>query len=165
MTAREEPWRVRGAGKLDRQGLAFLRGLWSWRDGEARQWDRPTFMVATNRDLIDWSTRLVSGGKIPMPRHYRPERIKRLQEAVEQVRILTRDEWPERPRGLRRRKNSAFDRRFDELAAARDACARELDIEGSLIAPRSVLEQLAAEEAAATDLLLGWQRRCLDLDG
>ena len=163
--SRDEPWRIRGAGKLDRQGLAFLRGLWQWRDAEASQWDRPTFMVATNRDLIDWSGRLVSGGQISLPRHYRPDRTKRFRAAIEQVRELTRDGWPEKPRGLRRKKNSAFDQCFDSLAAVRDASARKLDIEGSLIAPRSVLEQLAAEEAAPSDLLLGWQIRCLGLDG
>lgn len=162
---RDEPWRVRGAGKLDRQGLAYLRGLWQWRDAEARQWDRPTFMVATNRDLVEWSTKLASGGKVALPHHYRPERAKRFKVALEQVRGLTRDKWPEKPRGLRRRKNSAFDQRFDALAATRDACARKLDIEGSLIAPRSVLEQLAADEAEPTDLLLGWQVRCLELEG
>ena len=88
-----------------------------------------------------------------------------IHEAVEQVGKLRRDEWPERPRGLRRKKSSAFDRRFDELAAARDARARDLNIEGSLIAPRSALEQLAADEATPADLLLGWQRHCLGLDG
>jgi ribonuclease D len=162
--SREEPWRVRGAGKLDRLGLAFLKGLWRWRDKEAKSWDRPTFMVATNRDLLAWSTKLASGGKVDLPRHYRADRVKRFRGTVDEVRGLPQEEWPERPRGRRRKKNSAFDRRLDGLTSARDSKAASLDIDGSLIAPRSVLEQLAAEEAGPDEVLLNWQIQCLGLD-
>src|SRR5690606_33085546 len=33
--SREEPWRIQGAGRLDRKGLHFLKSLWEWRDAEA----------------------------------------------------------------------------------------------------------------------------------
>lgn len=160
---REEAWRVRGAGKLDPRGLAFLRGLWQWRDKEARSWDRPTFMVATNRDLLNWSIKLASNGKVDLPKHYRADRTKRFKAAVDELRALPREQWPERPRGRRRKKNSAFDRRLDELISARDSQAGTLDIDGSLIAARSVLEQLAAEEAEPGELLLNWQIQCLGI--
>jgi hypothetical protein len=41
--------------------------------------------------------------------------------------------------------------------------AAKLDIEGSLIAPRAVLECLAAGDAKPADMLLKWQRECLGL--
>lgn len=162
--ARDEPWRVRGAGKLDRFGLAYLRDLWQWRDGEAKSWDRPTFMVATNRDLLEWSSRLAAGNKVELPRHYRPDRSRRFRTTVEKVGELPKEEWPERPRGHRRKKNAAFDQRLDSLLSARDSSAASLDIESSLIAPRSALEQLAAEEFAPSELLLNWQIHCLGIE-
>lgn len=57
-TVMEDPWRIRGAGKLNRRGLAALRALWTWRDREASQMDRPAFMVCSNDDLLRWSEAL-----------------------------------------------------------------------------------------------------------
>ncbi|MGA1759094.1 MAG: ribonuclease D, partial [Pseudomonadales bacterium] len=48
--SKEESWRVRGSGKLDRRGLACLRALWEWRDAEAMAWHRPAYMVIPNRE-------------------------------------------------------------------------------------------------------------------
>lgn len=160
---REEAWRVRGSGKLDRSGLAFLRELWHWRDHEARTWDRPTFMVATNRELIEWSAALAGRRRVDPPHHYRAERIRRFHAAIEKVRALDPAELPDRVRGKRRKRNSAFERRLDALVGIRDATAGQLDIEPSLIAPRLVLEQLAADEAGPSEVLLTWQQQCLNL--
>ena len=77
---------------------------------------------------------------------------------------MGRDDWPERPRGRRRNKNSAFERRLDEFIGSRDAKANELDNDPSLIAPRSVLEQLAAREVEPSQVLLGWQCGCLGFE-
>ena len=108
---------------------------------------------------------MASNGKVDLPRHYRADRSRRFRAATDKVRALPQEEWPERPRGRRRKKNSAFDRRLDDLISARDSNAASLDIDGSLIAPRSVLEQLAAEEAAPADVLLNWQIDCLGVGG
>jgi ribonuclease D len=162
--SRDEAWRVRGSGKLDRVGLAFLRELWHWRDLEAKNWDRPSFMVTTNRELIEWSASLAAGRRIDLPHHYRQDRVRRFREAVERVRALTSTDLPDRPRGKRRKRNSSFDQRLDALVATRDRRAHALDIEPSLIAPRSSLEQIAAEEADPDSLLLDWQRGLLGLN-
>jgi uncharacterized protein (DUF433 family) len=50
------------------------------------------------------------------------------------------------------------------MIKTREQVAAELDIEGSLIAPRAVLEALAAGEAQPAEVLLKWQRDCLQLD-
>ncbi|MGD7654369.1 MAG: ribonuclease D [Verrucomicrobiales bacterium] len=159
--SKDDAWRVQGAGKLDRRGLAWLRALWHWRDKEAESWDRPSFMVATNRQLVEWSTDLASGRKVSLPRHYRPDRVKRFRGVVEATKALPEDSWPERPTGKRRRRDRDFDRRVDELIRSRDAAAKDLDIEGSLIASRAVLESLAAGEGEPQDFLLKWQVGCL----
>jgi ribonuclease D len=160
---RGEPWRIQGSGRLDRSGLNFLKALWEWRDAEASSWDRPSFMVVTNRQLIEWSMLLAAGKKIDIPPHYRPERRKRLSEVLEAARSLAPDAWPEKPRGLRRRRDSEFDARVARLISTRDKTAERLDIDASLIAPRSIIESIADGEVDPCDVLLGWQRACLSL--
>jgi ribonuclease D len=141
-----------------------LKALWEWRDVEAASWDRPSFMVVTNRQLIDWGLSLAAGQRIEIPPHYRPERRKRLTDILDAARVSAPDEWPEKPRGLRRRRDSEFDARVSRLISVRDTKAAELDIDASLIAPRSIIESIADGEVDPAEALLGWQRSCLVLD-
>ncbi len=162
--SREELWRVQGSGKLQPCGLAFLRALWQWRDVEASAWDRPSFMVATNRLLLEWAHQLSERKRIAFPPHFRTDRVKRLREAISQVESMPESDWPEKPKSLRRKRDRDFDRQVDALIAARNQAAAELDIEGSLIAARATLESLAAGDAVASEVLLPWQRSCLGMD-
>jgi ribonuclease D len=161
--SKDENWRVQGSGKLDRRGLASLRALWHWRDAEAKSWDRPSFMVATNRQLLEWSIDHAAGKRISLPHHYRPDRVKRFRTAAAEAAELPESEWPERPTGKRRKRDRDFENRVDNLLQARERTAGKLDIEASLIAPRAVLECIAANEAKPADVLLKWQRECLGL--
>jgi len=161
--AREEPWRIQGSGKLDRKGLAFLKDLWYWRDHEAHSWDRPCFMVAPNRDLIEWSVALAAGQKVTPPHHFRADRRSRMLAAIEKASQLDAANWPERPRSRRRRRDPRFDQRLDALVRQRNSSAEANDLDPSLIAPRSALESIAAEEGSPADFLLLWQRDCLGL--
>ena len=163
--SKEESWRVQGSGKLEPYGLACLKALWQWRDGEAKAWDRPSFMVAPNRQLLEWSIDLGEKKNISLPSHFRPERVKRFRAALAAVQELPESEWPERPCGKRRKRDRDFEQRVDVLLKAREEAAAKLDIEGSLIAPRAVLESLAAGDARPAEVLLKWQRECLGMDG
>jgi ribonuclease D len=162
--SREDLWRIQGSGKLDSRGLAYLRALWIWRDGEAKAWDRPSFMVAPNRQLLEWSIDLAAKKKVAFPNHYRPDRLKRLRTVLSEVESLQESEWPLRQRAERRKRDRDFESLVDGFLAAREKAANELDIEGSLIAPRAVLESLAAGLVEPSEVLLGWQRRCLGID-
>lgn len=161
--SKEETWRIQGSGKLDRRGLAYLKALWNWRDAEAESWDRPSFMVATNRQLLEWCSKLVAGQKPELPHHYRTDRVRRFRSAVQEALEIPESEWPTRPVHKRRRRDRNFDKRLAELISSRDRLAGELDIENSLIAPRAVLEAIAAEEVEPAEVLLQWQRNCLGL--
>ncbi len=161
--SKEEVWRVQGAGKLEPRGLAHLRALWHWRDGEAKSWDRPSFMVAPNRQLLEWSIELAANRRISPPPHFRPDRVKRFRDALAAADALDPGEWPERPVGKRRKRDRDFDRKVDEWLKARERAANKLDIEGSIIAPRAVLENLAAGEVQPSEVLLSWQRACLGI--
>jgi ribonuclease D len=161
--SKEEMWRVQGSGKLDRFGLLCLRTLWIWRDAEAKSWDRPSFMVVTNRQLLEWAMELAAGRNITLPHHFRPDRVKRFRAAVASIEAIPQSDWPERPSGKRRKRDRDFERRVDELIKRRDIVAAKLDIEGSLMASRAILETIAAGDAKPSEMLLSWQCACLEL--
>ncbi|MES2996349.1 MAG: HRDC domain-containing protein [Verrucomicrobiota bacterium] len=154
----EETWRVRGSGNLDRRGLGCLRALWQWRDGEAKSWDRPSFMVATNKQLLEWSVGYSAGRKIEVPRHYRTERVKRFRKAMAEFEALADSEWPERVQIKRRKRDKDFESRVAAVLKQRDAIAGDLDIEPSLVAPRMTVEAIISSETTSADSLMGWQR-------
>ena len=160
---KEENWRIQGSGKLEPFGLVCLRALWQWRDAEAKAWDRPSFMVSTNSQLLEWSADLASGTNISLSHHFRPDRVKRFRAAVAAVEALPTKDWPERQPTKRRKRDRDFERKVEALLQSREQAAAKLDIEGSLIAPRAVLEGLAAGETQPADVLLQWQRDCLGL--
>lgn len=161
--AKEEPWRVQGAGRLDRKGLHYLRALWNWRDSEAESWDRPSFMVATNRKLLEWSGLLAAGTEVEFPGHFRADRRRRLDGALSKAAQESSDNYPVKLKGLRRRRDSDFESRVSEIIAIRDRKAAELDIDSSLIASRAVIEMLAIGGEDSDGLLLKWQKACLEL--
>lgn len=160
--SRDESWRISGSGKLSPYGLACLRALWHWRDKEAETWDRPSFMVAPNRQLIEWCGQMAENKPIKLPHHFRADRIKRFKEMQDAVRALPESEWPARPVGLRRKKDREFDERVDAMIAQRNKVGIELGIDGSLIASRAIIETIAANEVRPADVLMKWQLGVLD---
>ncbi len=158
-----DQWRISGSGKLDSPELAALRLLWNWRDVEAAAWDKPSFMVAPNRQLIEWAP-LIAAGKSPrLPRQYRPSRLESFAEMLTKYKDLPEDQYPKRIMKKRRVRDRNFDDRVDALLAIRNEKGAELNIDPSLLASRSVLESIVAKEAAADDLLMSWQQEILAL--
>ncbi len=155
---REELWRINGSGRLSPRGLAYLRALWQWRDAEAASWDKPSFMVVNNKQMIEWSDQLSQDQPIALPRHLqRPERLRRYDKAVASAAALAEEELPEKIRAPRRKKDSAFERAVEAIIQKRDAAASSLDIDPSLLIARSVAESIAAGEVEVPDCLLPWQ--------
>jgi ribonuclease D len=160
---KEDRWRIKGSGTLDPEGLNYLKALWMWRDAEAASWDRPSFMVAGNKQLIDWVQSLQAKQKPKMPRHYRSRRLKTFDQAVKSAQAVSKEEWPQKIRGKRRRKDKDFEAKLNQLIAKRNKIAEELDIDGSLIASRTPLEAIAAGHPDAKSLLMSWQRKLLGM--
>jgi ribonuclease D len=163
--SRDDVWRIQGSGKLDPYSLACLKSLWHWRDKEAALWDRPSFMVATNRQLLEWSCALALHQQISLPRHFRPDRVQRFRKLLDSLQVMPESEWPARLKPQRRKRDRDFERKVEDLLKNRDAAASKLDIEASLIASRAVLEAVAADEVAAPLVLLQWQLDILSLNG
>ncbi|BCX46525.1 ribonuclease D [Haloferula helveola] len=160
---KDEPWRIQGAGRLDRKGLNYLRCLWNWRDSEAEQWDRPSFMVVTNKQLVEWSQILTAGGRLDLPHHYRPDRKRRLSAALKEAEAADPSSYPKKMKGLRRRRDRDFDQRVNDLIGRRNKIAKELDIDSSLLGSRAMIEALAAEDEGYESQWMDWQKECLGL--
>jgi ribonuclease D len=161
--SKDDQWRISGSGKLEPYALACLRALWQWRDKEAEIWDRPSFMVATNRDLLEWCALLANGSNIDLPRHFRSDRIKRYKETLAELKTLPKSGWPARIIAKRRKRDRDFEKKVDVMISRRNELATELDIDGSLIASRSVIESIAANEVLPSDVLMKWQQALLEM--
>lgn len=159
----KELWRIGGSGRLQPAGLRYLKALWEWRDGEAAGWNRPSFMVATNKQLIAWSTELVEGNRIDFPPKIRRDRRERLEAAIAQAKNLDESEWPAKPKRERRRYDETFEDRVKMVIQKRNKIGEDLGIDPSVIASRAVLEQIVGGSVEAAEILLKWQQSLLQL--
>ena len=159
----KELWRIGGSGRLKPSGLRYLKSLWEWRDGEAKEWNRPSFMVATNKELIAWSLDLAESRRPDIRKKMRSDRRRRLEEVIKQAAALPESDWPARPKRERTRKDPTFESRLKEELEKRSKIGEELEIDPSLIASRAVLEQLVGNRATPEEVLLPWQRSLLEL--
>ena len=158
----KESWRIGGSGKLRSEGLMFLRELWNWRDGEAAAWNRPSFMITGNKQLIEWADQLAQKKEIKIPPKLRADRQQRLRDTIVLAREIPEGEWPKRPERERRKKDPLFEKSLKELMDRRNKIAEGLDLDPSVIASRPILEQIVGKRAEAKDLLLSWQLELLD---
>ena len=156
----EKAWRVSGSNKLAPREAAVLRALWHWRDAEASAWDRPTFHVISNDRMIDAACAAVAGKKFEVHR-MPPPRYARMKETLRAALDLPESEWPVFEREGKPRPSGAACRLFEKLREKRDAVARELALDPSLIASRLTLMSVAQQDCAR---LLPWQSDLLQVD-
>ena len=154
-------WRVKGSHTLGPRASAVLRGLWQWRESEARTIDRPPFHVMSNEDLVN-AARRVDQDESVSPRGVRSDRRARFARAAEDALTLDAGEWPDRAAvKTRTRLTRDQDRHVAALRQQRDQAAATLAIDADLIAPRAALERIATEGDDGLDALLPWQRSLL----
>jgi ribonuclease D len=96
---------------------------------------------------------------IPLRMH--PRRKENLMKAVSAARAVKPDQFPEKIRHRSQRPTEAEFRRFRELEKIRDRHAHELQIDPTLIAPKSVLGDLARNWEKHAPELMNWQRELL----
>ncbi len=166
----EEAWRIKGAGRLSRRQLAYLRELWRWRDEHARRANVPPFKMFGNQqimELLQWAEShpgvpLHQGPKLP--RNIRGAVLSTLEEALRRAVAVPPAQWPERAR-FERRDSTRADCK-EQIDALRGECARiakELEIAAATLAPRAALEAIvrsrphSLEEIMASGGLLRWQ--------
>ncbi len=159
----DSAWRITGSGDLRGRAAALMRALWTWRDEEARKVDRPAFHIVRNDLLIDAARRFSAGQRVEVA-HLSGGRLRRFREAAEKALALPESEWPRFVRQSRPRPTPEQERIAKDFRTRRDKAAAHHNIEPSLIAPRSVLEALAADLEATLPTLLPWQRMLLGFE-
>lgn len=158
----EQAWRISGSAELRGRATAILRELWRWREQEAQLVDKPAFHILHNELLIDSALRFEAGDRVDIA-HLRGSRRQRFFEAGEAGRTLPEDQWPKIVRKPRLRATAEQEERFRVFRKKRDAAATELQLDPSLIAPKSVLEGLSFDFDATVRRLMPWQRELLGL--
>ncbi len=155
-----EGWRIKGSGKFDRRTLNFLKAIWTWREAEAAKWDRPSFMVSGNKDLLNWSVAAAAKQRLEINKGMRPDRKRRLLETVEKAGECAESKWPEKIRIPRRVKDRELDKVVEDLLVRREEIAGELNLEPAILGSRASLEAYAANDSSR---LMSWQREVLKL--
>jgi ribonuclease D len=156
----EKSWKISGASKLSPRAQAVVRALWHWRDSEAKLWDRPPFYVMSNQDILRIAEASVAGEAFSTPR-FPIARRERFERTLELALDLPESDWPVTEKTKRFRPDPGFARRFEALKNKRDAVAKELGLESSLIAPKASLEAIAG--GGGPEVLMRWQQELLDI--
>ncbi len=166
----EEAWRIKGAGRLTRRQLAYVRELWHWRDQHARRVNVPSFKIFGNQQILDVLQWAESHPGVPLhqgpklPRNIRGSLLRTLEEAVARAAEMDQTQWPE----LRRFERDDAPRAdfTAQINALRGECSRiatDLQIAASTLAPRAALEAIAQSRPRTVDEimesagLLRWQ--------
>ncbi|HEX6769366.1 MAG TPA: HRDC domain-containing protein [Candidatus Binatia bacterium] len=166
----DDAWRLKGAGRLTRRQLAYLREVWRWRDDHARRFNRPPFKIFGNQqifELIQWAEShpnepLDKGPKLP--RNIKGVLLTTLVESLARAAALPAADWPETKKHERGEAPSPESvARADTLRSACADIAKALEISPSVLAPRAALEAIARSQARGVDAimerggLLRWQ--------
>ncbi|HEV2694453.1 MAG TPA: HRDC domain-containing protein [Verrucomicrobiae bacterium] len=156
-------WRIKGSTFLERRALAVLRQLWHWRESEAVAASRPPFFVLSHETLI--AICIAVAEQQPheqlIPPRMHPRRRDNLAEAIRNAKMVPPEKFPQKILHRSQRPTEAEFRRFRDLEKIRDRHAHELQIDATLIAPKSVLGDLARDWDKHAPELMKWQRELL----
>ena len=158
----DQLWRITGSKDLRGRSSALLRALWTWRDAEAQAVDRPSFHILHNEQLVEAADRFDRGLEVDYAQ-LKGGRRARFFQAAREALALPESEWPQIIRKPRPRTTREEELRFKRLKTKRDDVAAALQLDPSLIAPKLVLENLAANFDEAAGRMMPWQRAILDL--
>jgi ribonuclease D len=153
-----EPYRrTKGARELDPAGLAVLRELCAWRDAAARKRDKPLFRVLRDETLVALAKAPpASVGDLTRIQGF-PDSIVRSPSGLEIVDAAQRGvacseaERPAPRTEVRQRLEPAVVARMAKIRDKRDAIARELALDPSVIASRATVEEMAKRWEAGDD--------------
>jgi ribonuclease D len=158
----DQLWRITGSKDLRGRASAILRALWLWRDAEAQVVDRPSFHILHNEQLVEAADRFDRGLEVEYAQ-LRGGRRTRFYEAARAAMALPEEDWPKIIRKPRARPTRDEEARFKALKTKRDEVAAALQLDPSLIAPKLVLENLAANFDETAPRMMPWQRSVLSL--
>jgi ribonuclease D len=156
----DQVWRITGSSELRGRASAILRELWHWRESEAQVVDRPTFHILHSEQLIEAAARFDQDQEVEFSQLHGTRR-RRFYEAAEKAKALPQNEWPQIIRKPRLRPSREEEIRFRDFKKKRDDAATALQLDPALIAPKSMLESLAANPTETAARMMPWQRATL----
>lgn len=168
-----EAWRIKGSYRLPPQAMAFVQELWKWRDQEARQRDRPPFMILNNEAMIELAEWRVKEPQAPLregPRFLQrmsEEKFARLESAIRAAENLSASEWPVSPERSRSRGQSFSSEKVEKLLVACKMIAAVLKIEACFLASRATITAVVRHQARSvgqmmeTGGMMRWQAELL----
>jgi ribonuclease D len=162
----DQVWRLKGADRLNRRGLAVLRELWRWRNQEALAANKPPYFVLSHEAVVKLAETVATGHDLEslLPPRLNLHRRSRLLEAVQKALALSPEKWPHPIRPSGKRPTLEENARFDQLRQKRDQAAAGLGIDPTLIASRATLFALARNWEQSQRELMAWQRALLSSD-
>jgi ribonuclease D len=158
-------WRIKGANKFTRRGLAVVRAVWRWREQEARNSNKPPYFILAHEVILALAASVEANHDLSqaLPRHLSERRRHQIYAAIRTALALPEAQLPHPLRNNGRRASDTEKRRMTELERKRDRSATSLGIDPSLIASRATIVALAMEPETATKGLMKWQRPLLGL--
>lgn len=162
-----EAWRkLKNIGNLDRRTLAIVRDLHQWRDALARKADRPPFKIIGNDTMIDIAKEKPQTARdlaqLRSVSRYHADRYGReLAAIVRRAMEIPEAELPERNDPKPWIRDKALENRINRLKSVRDRFAKELKIDGSVLAPRHILSAVATSGTLDVPAMREWQKRLM----
>jgi ribonuclease D len=162
-----EPFRrLKSLGGLDRRALAIVRDLYNWRDDLARKADRPPFKIIGNDAIVEVAKArpqtFAELTAIKAVSQYHRNRYSRdLLRMVAAALALPEEVLPEKSESKGWIRDKALESRINKLKTARDRVAKELKIDGSVLAPRHILTAIAQSGTLDVPVMREWQKRVL----
>ena len=159
----ETAWRVGPSDRLRGRGLSVLHAVWHWRERWAEELDTPPFKVCSNDILSHVAQAADQGDSVETIvattnlGKRQPRLAPSLAAALREGFARDPSSLPRRPRTERIHLSQAEIDRQDRIKAHRDQIAAKLNLDPTLIAPRSTLVTLCREPQRLDDILLPWQ--------
>jgi ribonuclease D len=156
-------WRIKGASRLDRRGLAVVREVWHWRDRTARSVNKPPYFILPHETVVAISGAALRSESFTelIPRRFGDEWREGLSSVIREALSLPAESWPSLSQPQVDRLTEAEKKRVEELKKRRDRTAAELEIDPTLIASRATLTTLARRRTRDDAGLMKWQQELL----
>jgi ribonuclease D len=166
----ENDWRIGKSERLHGRGLAVLHAVWHWRQASAQRIDTAPFKVCGNEMLLRISFAADADDASPTSVLSTINLGRRHDRLFPSLAAAVRDGFARDPKTLPRRPGrdsrhapltQAEIERLERIKADRDAIAKKLEFEATLIANRAQLAQIARAPMQLDEILLPWQASLL----
>ncbi len=143
----ENAWRIEGSARLHPRQLAALQSMWSFRDEVARNLDLPAYRILPSDVLLRFALAVPLSGDpetIPtLPSRLSPEHKKGFLDFYRNALELQPENWPKVLRPSKKVGPSPDINLVNHLKIVRDAIAKGLALDPSLLATKSTLANVA----------------------